>query len=125
MAWASASLSGPPSTSPQCLLSLVLRIPHFMLSANPASTGLFSNTFGSESSDCRGGSSDDGAFFVPRLNSAMFCGADRNSIHFHAASAFLLCEKITSASPAIVVAQGLPSSIVGSGAVAHLPVIFG
>src|SRR5689334_25017643 len=125
MACASASLSGPPSTSPQFLLLLRLVMPHFMLSAKPFSTGLFANTSGLFSSDVRGGSSDEGCFLVPRSISAMFCGAEMNSIHFHAASGFLLAAGITSTSPAIVVAHGLPSSLVGSGAVAHLPVIFG
>src|SRR4051794_6371956 len=125
MACASASLRGPPSTSPQFLLLDRFVIPHDMFSAKPWSTGKFANTFGSSSSDWRGGSSDDGVFLVPMSKRAMFCGAERNSIHFQAASCSLLWEKITSASPAIVVAQGLPSSIVGSGAVAHLPLIFG
>src|SRR5919202_4284238 len=53
---------------------------------------------------------------------AMIWGAERNSIHFQAASLFLLCSKITSASPAIVVAHCLSS---GSGAAAHLPLISG
>src|SRR5687767_15315098 len=52
----------------------------------------------------------------------MFSGRDRYSIHSHAAS-LLSPSKSTSASPAIVVLQ--PASPSGSGAVAHLPSIFG
>src|SRR4051794_36347384 len=100
-------------------------MPHFMLSANPCRTGLFANTFGSLRSDVRGGSSDDGEAFVPRSISAMFCGAEMNSIHFQAASWFLDADGMASTSPEMVVAQGDPSSIVGNGAVAHLPSVLG
>src|SRR5919198_577974 len=125
MPCASASLNGPASTFPQFGFWLRSVMPHFMLSAKPASTGLLSNTWGLLSRDVRGGRSDDGAFFVPMFHRAMFCGAERNSIHFQAASWFLLCERITRLSPAIVVAHWLPAVSVGSGATAHLPLIFG
>src|SRR3954454_1385874 len=124
MPWASASDSGPESTSPQFGLSLRSVIPHFMLSANGFRIGLALNVSGLFRSDVRGGNSVVGFFFVPRFSSAMFCGAERNSIHFQAASWFLPAEGITSASPAMVVAQGLPSVSVGNGATAQLFLIW-
>src|SRR4051812_47123471 len=89
------------------------------------SCGLAEKVFGSAISDLRGGSRDEGDFLVPTFHSAMFCGASRNSIHFHAASGFLLCEKMASELPAIVVWHGLPASIVGSGATSHFFVTLG
>src|SRR5919112_5473106 len=125
MPCASASDSGPESTLPQFGLSLRLVIPHFMLSANGFRTGLALNVSGLLRSDVRGGSSVVGFVFVPRFRRAMFCGADRNSIHFQAASWFLPADGITRASPAMVVAQGLVAVIVGSGAPAQLfPICF-
>src|SRR3954453_12670102 len=123
MPCASASESGPESTSPQFGFWLRLVMPHFMFVAKPFSTGFDLNVPGLFRSDVRGGRSVVGFFFVPRFRSAMFCGAERNSIHFHAASWFLPDDGITSASPAMVVAQGLVDVSVGSGATAHLPVM--
>src|SRR5690348_5255291 len=125
MPCASASDSGPESTVPQFGLSLRFVMPHFMLSANGFRIGLDLNVAGLFRSDVRGGSSVVGFFFVPRFSRAMFCGAERNSIHFQAASWFLPVDGITRASPAMVVAQGLVAVIVGSGATAQLfPICF-
>src|SRR3954453_10032041 len=125
MPFASASESGPESTSPQCGFSLRLVMPHLRPTAKLCSSGNAEKAFGSWMSELRGGSSDAGCFLVPRFSSAMFCGASTNSIHFQAASGFLLCDRMTSASPAIVLAHWLPSVSVGSGAAAHLPLILG
>src|SRR3954463_10280599 len=107
MPCASASDSGPESTLPQFGLSLRFVMPHFMLSANGLRIGLDLNVSGLFRSELRGGSSVVGFFFVPRFSRAMFCGADRNSIHFQAASWFLPADGITRASPAIVEGQGV------------------
>src|SRR3954464_7363932 len=123
MPCASASDSGPESTWPQFGFWLRSVMPHFMLAANGFRIGFDTKVAGLFRSDVRGGRSVVGFFFVPRFSSAMFCGADRNSIHFHAASWFLPDDGITSASPAMVVAQGLVDVSVGSGATAHLPVM--
>src|SRR5436853_2856177 len=120
MPCASASDSGPESTWPQFGFWLRVVMPHFMLSANGLSTGLALKVSGLFRSDVRGGSSVVGFFFVPRFSRAMFCGAERNSAHFQAASWFWPADGITSASPAMVVAQGLPVVMVGSGATAQL-----
>src|SRR5436305_6036980 len=120
MPCASASDSGPESTLPQFGFWLRSVMPHFMFAAKGFRIGLLLNVAGLLRSDVRGGSSVVGFFFVPRFSSAMFCGAERNSIHFQAASWFLPADGITSASPAIVVAQGLPAVSVGSGATAQL-----
>src|SRR6185437_546695 len=125
MPCASASDSGPESTLPQFGFWLRFVMPHFMLSANGLRIGLDLNVSGLFRSDDRGGSSVVGFFFVPRFSRAMFCGADRNSIHFQAASWLWPAAGMTSASPAMVVAQGLPTVSVGSGATAQLfPIVF-
>src|SRR6185312_2412910 len=109
MPCASASDSGPESTLPQFGFWLRFVMPHFMLSANGLRIGLDLNVSGLFRSDDRGGS----------------CGADRNSIHFQAASWLWPAAGMTSASPAMVVAQGLPAVSVGSGATAQLfPIVF-
>src|SRR5947208_2558914 len=120
MPCASASESGPESTWPQFGFWLRSVMPHFMLAANGFRMGLDLKVAGLFRSEVRGGRSVVGFFFVPRFSSAMFCGAERNSIHFQAASWFLPADGITSASPAIVVAQGLPAVSVGRGATAQL-----
>src|SRR3954447_20816467 len=125
MPWASASDSGPEATVPQFGFWLRSVMPHFMLSANGFSTGLALNVAGLFRSDVRGGSRVVGFFGVPRLSRAMFGGAERNSIHFQAASWFWPDDGITRASPAMVVAHGLPAVSVGSGATAQLlPICF-
>src|SRR5437763_665821 len=125
MPCASASDSGPESTLPQFGFWLRSVMPHFMFSANGFRIGFDLNVSGLFRSDVRGGSSVVGFFFVPRFSRAMFCGADRNSIHFHAASWLWPAEGITRASPAMVVAQGLPVVSVGRGATAQLfPIVF-
>src|SRR3954454_4740413 len=124
MPCASASDSGPESTWPQLGFWLMSVMPHFMLVANGLRTGLDVKVAGLFRSDVRGGRSVVGFFFVPRFSRAMFCGADRNSIHFQAASWFLPADGITRASPAMVVAQGLPAVSVGSGATAQLSPIW-
>jgi len=60
---------------------------------------------------------------VPKVHSFMLSGRDRNSIHSHAASLFLLLLVTTRLSPAMVVAQRAGPT--GIGATLHLPVIFG
>src|SRR5690242_14843484 len=125
MPCASASDSGPESTLPQFGLLLRFVMPHFILSANGFRIGLALNVSGLFRSDVRGGSRVVGFCFVPRFSRAMFCGAERNSIHFHAASWFLPADGITRASPAMVVAQGLVAVSVGCGATAQLfPICF-
>src|SRR3954454_5555438 len=104
MTLASDVESGPPSTSPQLGFSLRLVMPQSAICwAKICSCGFAENVSGSAMRDFRGGSRDDGSFLVPTFQSAMFWGASRNSIHFQAASGFLLCEKIASEFPAIVV----------------------
>src|SRR5689334_23731676 len=125
MPCASASESGPESTLPQFGFWLRSVMPHFMLAANGFRIGFDLNVSGLFRSDDRGGSSVVGFFFVPRFSRAMFCGADRNSIHFQAASWLWPADGMMSASPAMVVAQGLPAVSVGSGATAQLlPICF-
>ena len=68
------------------------------------------------------GRSVDGASGVPVVQSRRFCGAERNSIHFQAASWFLDPAGMMRVSPATVVAHRLRS---GSAAAAHLPVMSG
>src|SRR5215204_2545996 len=85
-------------------------------------TGLRSKTCGSSRSDVRGGSTEPGLPGMPSAQRAMFCGAERNSSHFQAASWFLPCSGMISASPAIVVAQ---RSFCGSGAASQRSLMSG
>src|SRR4051794_33804161 len=103
-------------------LAAVLMRPHFICWAKPFRIGLALNVAGSSSSDTRVGSSEPGWAFVPIAITRAFCGAERNSIHFQAASLFLLELRMVSASPAIVVPHCLSF---GSGATLHLPLILG
>src|SRR5919112_3375456 len=106
---------------PQFGLVVVSLTAHFIWSAKPLSQGLYRPSWGSESSDWRGGSRV--AVGVPKVHSFMFSGRDRYSIHSQAASLFLLWLVTTKLSPAMVVAQRAGPA--GSGATLHLPLIFG
>src|SRR4051794_28089343 len=102
-------------------LAITLLTAHFIWSAKPLSTGLSAVSSGDSSSDVRGGSK-----VLPlllKVHCATFSGWERNSSHFHVASWFFPPLKSTRLSPAIVVAQ--PADPSGSGAAAHLPLIFG
>src|SRR4051794_20484782 len=120
MALPSCSLSFS-SILGQSGLAITLLTPHGIASAKPLRTGLDFCRSADSSSDVRGGSS-----VLPLLLNvhwATFSGLDRNSIHFQAASWFLPLLNSTRLSPAIVVAH--PAEPLGSGAAAHLPLIFG
>src|SRR5436305_7229391 len=124
-----ASDSGPESTFPQfgfCDIGMPARgTPHARPFEKSSMIGFDVKAAGSLISEFLGGSSKLGCFFVPMSTSAMFCGASRNSIHFQAASWFLLPEKTTSESPAIVFAQVEVGVALGIGTTAHFPLIFG
>src|SRR3954451_1522266 len=102
---------------------LLMRLvtPQLISFTKPLRTGFFSARSGEFRSDVRVGMIV--LFGSSTLHRFMFSGWLRNSIHVHAASWFLLAENSVRLSPAIVVLQ--PASPSGSGAVAHLPSIFG
>src|SRR3954463_14251942 len=117
---------------PSCSLSVSSTFGHFGLLIRlvtpqsialmkPLSTGLFSTSSGDCRSDVRVGMIVlVGSSTVQRF---MLSGRVRKSIQIQAASCLSPCENATRLSPAIVVLH--PASPSGSGAVAHLPSIFG
>src|SRR5437588_12198184 len=89
--------------------------------AMSASQGLNLPSWGSLSSDWRGGSRV--VVLDPNVQVFMFLALARNSIHNQAASAVFVWLNMTRVSPAIVVAH--PFGPFGIGETAHFPLIFG
>src|SRR5215217_2915572 len=120
MALPSCSLSFS-SIFGQSGFAITFETPQGIPSAKPFRIGLDFSTSPDSSSHVRGGSR-----VLPLLlyvDWATFARLDRYSMHFQAASWFLPLLKSTRLSPAIVVAH--PAEPSGSGAAAHLPLIFG
>src|SRR3954470_17671089 len=100
---------------------IVFVTPHFIASAKPLRIGFFCTSSGDSRSDLRGGSSV--LPFASNVHWERFSGRERYSSQSQAAALFFEPSKSTRLSPAMVVLQ--PASPSGSGAAAHLPLIFG